>query len=110
MSAAIAFAANARYGHGGQGEFLRLMTHALAQPLTPNDDLAPRFRDGRAMAEVAATSALLRVVSVQAKIMSAATSGLLCAFCTELSIAKNTNQRARAWRGGSSAGTERMAE
>ena len=33
----------------------RLMTHALAQPLTPNDDLAPRFRDGRAMAEVAAS-------------------------------------------------------
>jgi hypothetical protein len=33
----------------------RLMTHALVQPLTANDDLAPRFRDGRAMDEVAAS-------------------------------------------------------
>ena len=33
----------------------RLMTLALAQPLTSNDDLAPRFRDGRAMEEVAAS-------------------------------------------------------
>jgi hypothetical protein len=33
----------------------RLMLHALAQPLTPTDDLAPRFRDGRAMADVAAS-------------------------------------------------------
>jgi putative DNA-binding protein len=32
----------------------RLMTHALVQPLTPDDDLAPRWRDGRPMAEVAA--------------------------------------------------------
>lgn len=31
----------------------RLMVHALAQPLTRDDDLAPRFRDGRAMADVA---------------------------------------------------------
>ncbi|MBI5767561.1 MAG: putative DNA-binding domain-containing protein [Verrucomicrobia bacterium] len=33
----------------------RLMAHALYQPLTPADDLAPRFRDGRAMADVAAS-------------------------------------------------------
>ena len=33
----------------------RLMAHALYQPLTPADDLAPRFRDGRAMDEVAAS-------------------------------------------------------
>lgn len=32
----------------------RLMLGAMLQPLTPDDDLAPRFRDGRAMAEVAA--------------------------------------------------------
>jgi len=32
----------------------RLMTHALAQPLTPDDRLAPPFRDGPAMGEVAA--------------------------------------------------------
>ncbi len=41
MSAAIAFAANARYGHGGQGEFLRLMTHALAS--TPQATVYSRF-------------------------------------------------------------------
>jgi hypothetical protein len=33
----------------------RVMAHALYQPLTPDDDLAPRFRDGREMAEVAAS-------------------------------------------------------
>lgn len=32
----------------------RLMTHALVQPLTANDELAPVWRDGRLMAEVAA--------------------------------------------------------
>ena len=32
----------------------RMMTHALVQPLTANDDLAPRWRDGRPMAEVIA--------------------------------------------------------
>ncbi|MSU65672.1 MAG: DUF2063 domain-containing protein [Opitutus sp.] len=32
--------------------FQRLMTHALVQPLTRNDDVASRFRDGRSMAEV----------------------------------------------------------
>lgn len=32
----------------------RWMTHALVQPLTANDDLAPVWRDGRPMAEVAA--------------------------------------------------------
>jgi len=32
----------------------RLMAHALFQPLTSDDNLAPRFRDGRSMAEVAA--------------------------------------------------------
>ena len=30
----------------------RMMTHALVQPLTANDELAPRWRDGRPMAEV----------------------------------------------------------
>jgi hypothetical protein len=33
----------------------RLMTHALTQPLTSADNLAPRFRDGRAMDEIAAS-------------------------------------------------------
>ncbi|MBM3854331.1 MAG: DUF2063 domain-containing protein, partial [Verrucomicrobia bacterium] len=33
----------------------RLMVQALAQPLTSDDDLAPRLRDGRAMDEVAAS-------------------------------------------------------
>jgi len=32
----------------------RLMTHALVQPLTSRDGLAPRWHDGRPMAEVAA--------------------------------------------------------
>jgi hypothetical protein len=32
----------------------RMMTHALALPLTEDDELAPRWRDGRPMAEVAA--------------------------------------------------------
>lgn len=32
----------------------RMMMHALVMPLTPNDGLAPRWRDGRPMAEVAA--------------------------------------------------------
>lgn len=32
----------------------RLMTHALALPLTATDELQPRWRDGRPMAEVAA--------------------------------------------------------
>jgi hypothetical protein len=32
----------------------RLMTHALVQPLTRNDRLQPRWRDGRPMADVAA--------------------------------------------------------
>jgi hypothetical protein len=32
----------------------RLMMHTLVQPLTAGDDLAPRWRDGRPMAEVAA--------------------------------------------------------
>jgi len=31
----------------------RLMMHAIVQPLTADDDLAPRWRDGRPMAEVA---------------------------------------------------------
>lgn len=31
-----------------------MMTHALLQPLTADDELAPRWRDGRPMAEVAA--------------------------------------------------------
>lgn len=33
--------------------FQRMMMHALAQPLTADDDLAPTWRDGRPMAEVA---------------------------------------------------------
>lgn len=32
----------------------RWMTHALVQPMTPDDDLQPVWRDGRPMAEVAA--------------------------------------------------------
>ena len=32
----------------------RMMTHALVQPLTADDTLAPRWRDGRTMAEVVA--------------------------------------------------------
>ncbi len=32
----------------------RLMLHALVQPLQPNDDLQPLWRDGRPMAEVVA--------------------------------------------------------
>lgn len=34
--------------------FQRTMLHALVRPLTADDDLAPRWRDGRPMAEVAA--------------------------------------------------------
>ena len=34
--------------------FQRLMMHTLVLPLTRNDDLQPRWRDGRSMAEVAA--------------------------------------------------------